>query len=177
MRRAAPTAGLSPQLIKHFAIATVSVTALLALFATDADWGAQAQLDEVEAKNRLAAAETEKLGAKKITAKLKIRRSSSVGPTGDIGVDNPSGGGGSLNPDEPVSRRGDYADPARANRPANAVAQAHDRIAAPPGLAPPPHSNPKGAPPQSQQRKPTQEQLEAMLEASRQRSGASGSGD
>jgi hypothetical protein len=168
MRRAAPTAGLSPQLIKHFAIATVSVTALLALFATDADWGAQAQLDEVEARNRLAAAEAEKLGAKKVLAKLKIKKRSGSSMTmddgGGMGSGGGGGGGGSFDPEPPAR----HAGMPQAGGPPQTE---FGRAAAGPGRERSKQPRPDA------KRAPTEEELEAMLEASRQRSGSSSSDD
>ena len=73
MRRTAPTGPLSPQLIKHFAMATVALTGLLAIFASDADWGAQAQIGAVEANNQLLTAEAERLGTRHLAAKLVVR--------------------------------------------------------------------------------------------------------
>ena len=54
--RSAKTA-LSPKLLKHFAAATVVLTALLAVLVSGADWGAQAQVDAVVTRVR------EELGA------------------------------------------------------------------------------------------------------------------
>ena len=164
MRRAAPSAGLSPQLIKHFAIATVSITALLALFASGEDWGAQAQLDEVEARNRLATAEAEKLGAKRVLPKLKIRESGggSMGGDSDMGS---GGGGGGLYPEPPSH----YA---ASPQPGGPPQTEFGRAPAGPGRA---GSRPQPKP--ETKRAPTAEELEAMLEASRQRSGSASSDD
>lgn len=90
MRRAAPTLAISPKLLKHFAAATVTITLLLALFATDEDWGARAQIEANQANTQLAAAEAEKLGTKKIASKLKDNRP----PGGGFGTDEGGGGGG-----------------------------------------------------------------------------------
>ena len=73
MRRTATTGPLSPKLIKHFAMATVALTGLLAVFASGEDWGPQAQVKAVEAKNQLLTTEAEKLGTRKLAAKLKVR--------------------------------------------------------------------------------------------------------
>lgn len=102
MRRAAPTLAISPKLLKHFAAATVTITLLLALFATDEDWGARAQLEANQAKNQLAAAEAEKLGTKKLASKLKVREA----PGGGFGTDEGggSGGGGDWTPRKPQSQ-------------------------------------------------------------------------
>ena len=72
MRRTAPTLPISPQLLKHFAIATLVLTGLIAMFASGEEWGAQAQLKAVDAKNKLIRTETEKLGTRKLANVLKI---------------------------------------------------------------------------------------------------------
>ena len=73
MRRAPAQTPLSPQLIKHFAFATVALTGLLAMFATSEDWGAQAQIKAVGDRNQLEIAEVNKLGTKRLAAKLQTR--------------------------------------------------------------------------------------------------------
>jgi hypothetical protein len=95
MRRAAPTPAVSPKLLKHFAAATIVITLLLALFATDEDWGARAQIEANASKNQLAAAETEQLGTKRIASNLKVRGNTGGGGFGsDEGGDFGGGGGG-----------------------------------------------------------------------------------
>lgn len=79
MRRAAPSAPISAQQLKHFAIVAVVITALLALFASGEDWEAQAQVQAAQAKNRLADAEAEKLGTKKLRSHMKVRSSAPQG--------------------------------------------------------------------------------------------------
>lgn len=164
MRRVAPSAGLSPKLIKHFAIGTVSVTALLALFASDADWGARAQLDAAADQNQLATTEAEKLGKKRVIAKLKIRRDSGGGMSmgGDSGG---GGGGGGLDPEPPsdYTATPQTAGLTQAELARAAAGQGRERY--------------KGQPKQEIKRKPTEEELAAMLEASRQRSGSTSSDD
>lgn len=83
MRRAITTGPLSPKLIKHFATATVVLTGLLAMFASGEDWGAQAQIGSVEAKNQLAATEAEKVGTKKLAAKLRVKDGPAAPAFGD----------------------------------------------------------------------------------------------
>jgi hypothetical protein len=161
MRRAPPTAGLSPQLVKHFAIAAVSITALLALFATEADWGAQAQLEAVDAKNRLTVAQAEKLGTEKLKSKLKVRRGSGGQMAMDSGSDMGSGGGGYDPAPEPRFDGGP--------RPGQTE---FDREAAGP-RGPQPAVKPK----KETKRAPSAEEMEALLEASRQRSGSTGAFD
>ena len=73
MRRAAPTGPLSPKLLKHFAAVTVGLTALLAVFSSGADWGAPAQIGAVETKNQLLTTEAERLGARRVAARINIR--------------------------------------------------------------------------------------------------------
>lgn len=99
MRRAAPTLAISPKLLKHFAAATVTITLLLALFASDEDWGAHAQLEANQTKTQLAAAEAEKLGTAKLASKLKVREA----PGGGFGTDEggSGGGGGTWTPHKP----------------------------------------------------------------------------
>ena len=83
MRRAISTGPLSPKLIKHSAIATVALTGLLAIFASGEDWGAQAQIGTVEAKNQLAATEAERFGSKKLAAKLRVKDGPAASAFGD----------------------------------------------------------------------------------------------
>ena len=73
MRRTAPTGPLSPQLIKHFAITTVVLTGLLAVFASGEDWGAQAQIGAVGAHNQLLKTEADQVGPRRLAAKLIVR--------------------------------------------------------------------------------------------------------
>lgn len=106
MRRVKPSAGLSPQQLKHFAVAAVTITLLLALFASGEDWGASAQVKAVEAKNRMVEAEAQKLGTRKITSSMAVNRpvdtgfGEVAGPSA-IGV---GGGGGSVAPAPAVVR-------------------------------------------------------------------------
>lgn len=159
MRRAAPTAGLSPQLIKHFGIATVTVTALLALFASGEDWGAQAQLEAIEANNRLTAAEAARLGSKRLEAELKIKPRTSRSMDHDAAPDFSMGGGGG------AVGGNFYGEPPRPSE-INSI----------PPMGPRGEVQP-GQPKRTENRKPTEEEIEAMLEASRQRSGSAGSDD
>ena len=74
MRRVTASGPLSPKLLKHFAVVTVGVTALLALFTSDQDWGAKAQIGAVETQNRAITAETDKVGARRLAARLIVRK-------------------------------------------------------------------------------------------------------
>jgi len=94
MRRASKNPAISPQQLKHFAIAAVVLTLLLALFATDEDWGAQAQIEANNTKNQLAAAEAEKLGTAKLATKLKVRADTTGGGFGGDEGGGPAATGG-----------------------------------------------------------------------------------
>lgn len=122
MRRAAPTGPLSPKLLKHFAAVTVGLTALLAVFASGEDWGAHAQIGAVEAKNNLLTTEAERLGARRVAARINIREGARRPEFGDeTGYDF-------------GERGGDSAPPTKPQQPAQSVANFG---AAPTGLAGP----------------------------------------
>ncbi|WP_391562094.1 hypothetical protein [Novosphingobium sp.] len=75
----------------------MTVTCLLALFASGQDWGAQAQVDAIEAKNRMIAAEREKLGTKQIVTSIAVRKAPDSGGFGEAAGASgagDSGGGG-----------------------------------------------------------------------------------
>ena len=94
MRRPVPTGPLSPKLLKHFAAATVTLTALLAVFASGEDWGARAQVSAVQTKNQLVKTETEKLGTKRVAATLKVANAPPAASFGDDEDEPDLGGGG-----------------------------------------------------------------------------------
>lgn len=94
MRRAKTSAGISPQQLKHFAIAAVVLTCLLALFASGEDWGARAQVDAVEAKNKLVEEQTERVGTKKLLNSVAVRAPESAAGFGDDAGPGAMGGGG-----------------------------------------------------------------------------------
>ena len=83
MRRVTATGPLSPKLLKHFAVATVGLTALMALFTSDQDWGAKAQIAAVETQNEVLTAETEKVGARRLGARLIVKRDPSPAEFGE----------------------------------------------------------------------------------------------
>ncbi len=93
MRRAKHLGPLSPKLLKHFAAAAVVLTATLAVVASGDEWGAQAQIEAVDAKNQLVTTEAEKFGTKKLAAKLKV--SSEVTAAGFANDNAGDFGGGS----------------------------------------------------------------------------------
>jgi hypothetical protein len=103
MQRLAITGPLSPKLLKHFAAATVLLTILIAIFASGEDWGAQAQIDEAEAKNQLVATGAEKLGTQRVATKLKINSAPAASSFGnDAGEFGTNDGGYGT----PTRRRG-----------------------------------------------------------------------
>lgn len=100
MRRQAPTMAISPQQLKHFAVATVAITALLALFAGGEQASIAAQVQAQNAKNDLIATEQSRFGAKTIANKLAMRSGTSGGFGEEAGGDfgRGSGGGGAGRP-------------------------------------------------------------------------------
>ncbi|MBA4160653.1 MAG: hypothetical protein C0515_00900 [Novosphingobium sp.] len=173
MRRAAPTLAISPKLLKHFAAATVTLTLLLALFATDEDWGASAQLEANRVQNQLAAAEAEKFGHKKLASKMKVRET----PGGGFGTDEGgSGGGGSWAPNKSSARL------ERPNLRTTGIPQLEQRPGATvtvsgmdleDALQPDPRERKRKT---GEQFRPNSEQIEQIKANSRQRTGSSSQG-
>ncbi len=100
MRRPAPALPVSSKQLKHFAAATVTITALLALFAGGEDAGVAAQIQATQAKNDLIAQEQKHLGTKKIVKHLKVQQSGGGfggDEGGDFGGGSSGGGGGGAN--------------------------------------------------------------------------------
>lgn len=176
MRRVKPSAGLSPQQLKHFAVAAIVITGLLALFASGEDWGASAQVKAVEAKNRMVESEAQKLGAHKITSSMAVNRPTDAGFVESAGPGAIGGGdgGGSITPAPVVVR------------------QASDDkapiVLPPPGLKPGqsytvsiPASGPAGSTKSAQTKQQngavSREKAKAISEASRQRTGSPDQGD
>ena len=115
MRRAAPTGPLSPRLIKHFAVTTVVLTGLLALFASGEQWGARAQIGAVEAHNQLLKTEAEQVGTRRLAAKLIVspgpaRRGFDDDPGIDFG-ERGSIGAPQAAPDQTMRAFGDHGAP------------------------------------------------------------------
>lgn len=173
MRRAAPTLPISPKLLKHFAAATVVITLLLALFATDEDWGASAQLEANRTQNQLAAADAEKFGHKKLASKLKVSET----PGGGFGTDEGGGGGGgSWSPPKPS------ANTERPNLRTTGIPQLEQRPGATvtvtgmdleDALQPDPRKRKRKT---GEQYRPNSEEIEKIKANSRQRTGGSGEG-
>lgn len=169
MRRRSTSAALSPKLLKHFAAATVVLTALLAVFASGADWGAQAQVQAIEAKNQLAETEAEKFGTKKVATTLKIANGVGAASFGEDGGEFGGGGGG-----------GGYAPvvPRMAQRPQRPASLAWNAPGGPTMAPPLPGHQPDPAKPgPSPTRTPSPEEIAQIAASSAQRSGAAGAGD
>jgi hypothetical protein len=164
-------------MLKHFAVATVVLTGMLAVFASGEDWGARAQVQAVEAKNQLAATEAEKLGTKKVATTLKIANNVGAASFGNDEGGNFGGGGGG---------GGGYAPPVQP-QPAVAPVRPGQRKAKsrwssdpldptkppqPPGSEQEPAETHPSAPPT-----PTAQDIARITASSAHRSGGSGSGD
>lgn len=173
-RRPAKTA-LSPKLLKHFAAATALATVLLAVITSQSDWGAQAQVEAVEAKNQLAQTEAEKLGTRRVATTLKIANGVGAASFGDDGGDF-GGGGGSDGYAPRVPRTSTVSTaPASASFSGGSATPA----AGGPDLAPPlpgsASSSAKARPSPAQT--PSPGEIAQMTASSGQRSGAARSGD
>ena len=166
MRRRSTTSALSPKLLKHFAAATVVVTTLLAVFASGEDWGAQAQVQAVEAKNQLANTENEKLGFKRIGAAVKLAKAASRrGFAEEEGIDTTGGsvGGGYAPPAPQAATAGSFPTPSAAPL---------SPLPPMPGAQPAPA---KAKPVQS--KAPSPDEIAQITAKSAQRSGAGSSDD
>ncbi len=180
MRRPAHTMPVSPQQLKHFAAATLAITALLAIFAGGDNVGLSSDLQAREARNQLIEAETAKLGTKHLKAHLKLGNSSrsqfSFSDGGEV-VDMAGewGGGGGGAAARPGPRDAKEAT-SMSRRLPKTIGQSVS-IAGPEGV-------PDGAKPKDQRAKmnpkkaaeempaaePSKEELDRAMEASRQRS-------
>ncbi|MFM5918445.1 MAG: hypothetical protein ACKOOL_13060 [Novosphingobium sp.] len=177
MARRTASPGLSPKMLKHFAAATVVLTGLLAVFASGEEWGAQAQVNAIEAKNQLAATEAEKLGTKKVRTTLKVANNVGGGgfgnDEGDVSGGNGGGGGGGFAaapavPAAPASlRTGARKNPQWSANPLDPT-----RPPQPPGSAQEPAQTQPSAPPT-----PTAQDLSNITASSARRSGGSPGGD
>ena len=173
-RRSAKTA-LSPKLLKHFAAAAALATAFLAVVTSQADWGAQAQVEAVEAKNQLAKTEAEKLGTRRVVTTLRIANGVGVASFGDEGGDFGSGGGGGGYAPRVPHTSAVSTDPASAGLTGGSATPAPGRPDLPPPL-PGSVSTPAKARPGPVQN-PSPEEIAQITASSGQRSGAARSGD
>jgi len=168
---------LSPSLLKHFAAATVVLTALLAIFASGEEWGAQAQVSAIEAKNQLAETEAEKLGTKKVATTLKIANNIGVASFGNDDGGNFGGGGGGGSGYSPLAAPRPALNPARpALRKPNSQLNANPldptKPPQPPGSEQEPAQTHPTAPPA-----PTAQDIANITASSARRSGGPGGGD
>ena len=172
MRRATPLGPLSPKLLTHFAAAALVLTALLALFASGEEWGAQAQIKAVDAKNQLVATEAEKLGTKKLVSKLEVSKEA---PADSFGDDDSNFGG--------ISDGGAYR-PARATRPLPQAAKPALPVLQQPGAVvsqdpvageAPPRGDPRKKTARPEPFQPSAEQIEQAQAASQMRGGSGAS--
>lgn len=107
MRRAAHHYPVSPKMLKHFAAASVVITALLATLAGGDDEGVSAHVQATQARNDLIAAEQKKLGTRKIASHLKVRTAGSgFGDDGGGDFGGGDGGGGFSSAASPGPKRG-----------------------------------------------------------------------
>ena len=115
MRRTAPAGPLTPKLIKHFAVATVAVTGLLAMFSSGEDWGAGAQTRADSVNNQVPVTQTEQLGAPRLANTIAIRPGPSHGgfdedPGSDFG-ERASNSTPQAKADQSVQPRGNHSAP------------------------------------------------------------------
>lgn len=190
MRRQAPTMPISPKQLKHFAAATVAITALLALFAGGEDAGLAAQIEARDARNQLIETETSKLGTKQLKSTLKVRgdRHSKfafadggevVDTAGEWGGNN---GGGQTSRGAPPakSQRPSFLPPPELQaKPGSKITK--QKVAKKPRRPGDPEDSQGGANDgdagnQPQGGRPENANMDAALEASRQRSGSADRG-
>ncbi|HEX4847926.1 MAG TPA: hypothetical protein VFV30_07255 [Novosphingobium sp.] len=179
MRRQAPPLPISPKQLKHFAIATVVLTGLLALLASGTGSGVAAEIDARKAKNDLVAAEQEKVGTKKVGTAIKVRDKSMNSTFADDSSLGDGGFGGSS------SGGNSYAGPRAGPRPMPALQSPIGLQNRPGGTVtrkrmgkPPPKPGELDDPDQAGEDgtggapRPDMSRLEEVKQASRQRSGS-----
>jgi hypothetical protein len=178
MRRVAPSLPISPKLLKHFAAATVALTACLAIFADGS--ASEAVAEQVKA-NEAKQAEVDMMGSRRLAGNsLKIK---AVGGDVPVGGESSLGDGGSSSiadwSDSGMDRNYGYAVAAPHERPARRFEGQTVSLKAVPTDALPTQTNDpkrklppkKGERPEvEEERRPDENQLEKLLEASRQRS-------
>jgi hypothetical protein len=161
MRRAAPALPISPKLLKHFAAATLAITAIIAILADGST--TEAVAEQVKA-NELKKTEVDMLGAHKVAkSNLKVRADLSSAPV--EGGESDLGGGGAAGS---VATGSDDM-PMMVLPPAAGPGQPKAPLA---GQRPGPRkAKPQPAWPSTVPR-PTAEQRAQLIEISRQRSGS-----
>lgn len=166
MRRAAPTLPISPKLLKHFAAATLAITAIIAIMADGS--ASEAIAEQVEA-NQTRQAEADLLGSRQ-AVKSNLRVKADLGNVPVEGGESAMGGGDSAgsvatgSEDLPMMVMPPRAGPG--GPAANTYATPGQRQG--PRKAEPRPAWPSSATPP----RPTAEQRAQLIESSRQRSGA-----
>ncbi len=176
MRRAVPTIPVTPGMLRHFAVLTVAITGCLAMFAD----GENRQLVEDklkarQAQNQALRAQAEKGATLRTVGGLKIAKGTRVDHSGDSAPNSGSApdGGGTIDP----SGRYAQMNPPPAAGPAYGANPAYSGQPGPATEYGPRAGNPEfysrkpKAPPA---RTPSQEEIDAMMAASRARSGSGG---
>lgn len=170
---------ISPQQLKHFAAATVAITALLAMLAGGDGPGLADEIKAREAQTQLAVTEAATRGTKPIKAKLTVNGNaksqfsfSDGGDTVDTSAEWGSGGSGGSSAQRSTSDASSIRHKLPKS-PGQSVA-----IAGPEGVpdgARPEANRAKKTPPKAAEKRPaaepTEQELEKALEASRLRSG------
>lgn len=176
MRRAQPQLPISPKVLKHFAAITIGLTALLALFANGEEGKLAAQVKAREAKNQLLAAEADKLGTRKLSSALALKKKSDPGPIYEIAdpVAAPASVGTVVAYDASFQRKGkvgDFAPPPNLNGvPGGKMTVTGMELADTPDAA-----RIKGLRQKKKSAfKPNEQQKSAIFEASRMRTGSVG---
>lgn len=181
MARRSPTLPVSPQLLKHFAAATVAITSLLALFAGGDSGPVAAKFEAEQARAKLAAAEQDRPGTKKIGSSLKVSKqvTASFGPDEAEVGDNT--GGFAASPGPRLARSSNRpADPAQAYMPPEKMPRHPGEsvtFSGVPGAVDPSRpENQKAKAKARQAEQPSPEDLARIRAASRQRSGSEAPG-
>ena len=173
MSRIAKPQMFSSKVYRHFAVITIAVTACIGLFADGENTEAvRSRIEERQSRNHVLKAEAEKLGARRLTAgKLHLRDEKrayvAFAPDASSDVRDDSGGV-SINTDD------DFRPQRRSGVPVTAL----QAPVGPPMLAPGTPGGivvaPRRRPAVAAPKPPTAAEIEAMLEASRARSGSAG---
>lgn len=164
MRRPVQPLPISPKLLKHFAAATVVLTALAALFAGGEQSQIAQEFAERQARNQLAQTEAKTVGSREVADTDAPRRT--AGSWGSAGPDDPGFSGASTDPNPPPmmatnAPKGRQIGPNRGR----------------PNLLAPPEGDDASPREPNEPTSPTADQAAALLQSSMARSGGSGDGD
>jgi hypothetical protein len=163
MRRAAPSMPISPKLLKHFAAATVVLTAILAMFA---DGSTTEAVAEQVKQNELKKAQVDMVGSHRLAkSNLHVKKGVSTVPVGDDSGPSDGGGGGYAAPTGMPTRQPATGLPYRDEQ-----GVVDDRL---------PIDKVKGVPPRKRRQTPTEAkrpgeaQIQQTREAAMRRTGSS----